>query len=81
MRIHADPDTDPKHCLKFCVCFPSNIFSGPTGHAWKLVFRIRIRIRFVSWIQIRFPNADPDPAADDISSKCPKNSYYLELFH
>ncbi len=36
------------------------------------VFRIRIRIRFVSWIQIRIPNADPDPAVDRISSKSQK---------
>jgi hypothetical protein len=38
------------------------------------VFRIRIRIRFVSWIRIRIPNAEPDPAADKISSKSQKNS-------
>ncbi len=31
--------------------------------------RIRIRIRFVSWIRIRIHNVDPDPAADKISSK------------
>jgi hypothetical protein len=35
-------------------------------------FRIRIRIKFVSWIRIRIPNADPDPAADKISSKSQK---------
>ncbi len=39
-----------------------------------------IRIRFVSWIRIRIPNANPDPATDEISSKSPKNSYYLGLF-
>jgi hypothetical protein len=43
------------------------------------VFWIRIRIQFVSWIRIRIPNADPDPAADKISSKSQKNSYHLEL--
>ncbi len=45
------------------------------------VFRIRIRnrIKFVSWIRIRTPNADPDPAADKFSSKSQNNSYHLEL--
>ncbi len=38
----------------------------------------RIRMKFVSWIRI--PNADPDPAADKISSKSQNNSYHLELF-
>jgi hypothetical protein len=38
-----------------------------------------IRIRFVSWIRIRIPNADP--AADKISSKSKKNSYHLELYY
>ena len=42
------------------------------------VFRILIRIKFVS--RIRIPNADPDPAADKISSKSQNNSYHLELF-
>ncbi len=37
-----------------------------------------IRIKFVSWIRI--PNADPDPAADKISSKSQNNSYHIELF-
>jgi hypothetical protein len=46
------------------------------------VFRIRIRIKFVSWIRIRIPNVDPDPdpAADKISSKSQNNSYHLEIF-
>jgi hypothetical protein len=44
-----------------------------SGSAW-------IRIKFVSWIWIRIPNADPDPAADKISSKNQHNSYHLELF-
>ncbi len=39
-----------------------------------------IRIKVVSWIRIRIPNADPDPAADKISSKSQNNSYHLELF-
>jgi hypothetical protein len=43
------------------------------GSAW-------IRIKFVSWIRIRIPNADPDPAADKISPKSQNNSYHLELF-
>jgi hypothetical protein len=38
----------------------------------------RIRIRVVS--RIRIPNADPDPAANEISSKSQKNSYHLQLF-
>jgi hypothetical protein len=42
------------------------------------VFRIRIRIKLVS--RIRIPNADPDPAADKISSKSQYNSYHLEIF-
>jgi hypothetical protein len=33
-----------------------------SGSAW-------IRIRVVSWIRIRIPNADTDPAANEISSK------------
>ncbi len=37
-----------------------------------------IRMQFVSWIWI--PNADPDSAADKISSKSQKNSYNTELF-
>ncbi len=44
-----------------------------SGSAW-------IRNKFVSRIQIRIPNADPDPAADKISSKSQNNSYHLELF-
>ncbi len=36
-----------------------------SGSAW-------IRISFVSWIRIRIPNADPDPAVDKISSKSQK---------
>jgi hypothetical protein len=44
------------------------------------VFRIRIRIKFVSWIRIRIPDVDPDPAADKISSKSQNNSSHLELF-
>jgi hypothetical protein len=44
-----------------------------SGSAW-------IRIRFVSWIRIRILNADPDPAADKISSKSQRNSYHLKLF-
>ncbi len=44
-----------------------------SGSAW-------IRIKFVSWIRIRIPNANPDPAADKISSKSQNNSYHLELF-
>ncbi len=47
---------------------------------FQTVFRIRIRIKFVSWIRIRIRNADPDPAADKISSKSQNNSYHLELF-
>jgi hypothetical protein len=31
-------------------------------------------------IRIRIPNADPDPAADEISSKSQNNSHHLELF-
>jgi hypothetical protein len=34
---------------------------------------------FLSWIQIRIPNADPDPAADKISSKSQNNSYNLRV--
>jgi hypothetical protein len=45
---------------------------------FRIRIRIRIRIKFVSWIRI--PNADPDPAADKISSKSQNNSYHLELF-
>jgi hypothetical protein len=44
-----------------------------SGSAW-------IRIKFASWIRIRIPNADPDPAADKMSSKSQNNSYHLELF-
>ncbi len=53
-----------------------------TEELCETVFRIRIRIEFVSWIRIRIPNAypDPDPAADNISSKSQNNSYHLELF-
>jgi hypothetical protein len=47
---------------------------------FRIRIRIRIRIKFVSWIRIRIPNADPDPAADKISSKSQNNSYNLELF-
>jgi hypothetical protein len=48
-------------------------FGSGSGSAW-------IRIKFVSWVRIRIPNADPDPAADKISSKSQNNSYHLELF-
>jgi WD40 repeat protein len=44
-----------------------------SGSAW-------IRIKFASLIRIRIPNADPDPAADKMSSKSQNNSYHLELF-
>jgi hypothetical protein len=49
-----------------------------SGSAW-------IRIKFVSWIRIRIPNADPDPAADNISSKSQNNLFisfsYLTNFN
>ncbi len=43
-----------------------------SGSAW-------IRVKIVSWvrIRIRIPNADPDPAADKISSKSQNNSYII----
>ncbi len=44
------------------------------------VLRIRIRIEIVSWIRIRIPSADPDPAVDKISSKSQNNSDHLQLF-
>ncbi len=55
-------------------CFGSGSVSG-SGSAW-------FRIKFVSWIriQVRIPNADPDPVADKISSKSQNNSSHLELF-
>ncbi len=51
------------------VDVPPKIFHDK-GRTWIQSFgsgSVRIRIRFVSWIRIRIPNADPDPAADEIT--------------
>jgi hypothetical protein len=59
------PRIDLSNNITYSQCFGS-------GSAW-------FRIKFASWIRIRIPNADPDPAADKMSSKSQNHSDHLEL--